>query len=151
MYKYGLPCESEQNLNKPKVRHDPRTELANQTSRARTSYASRPYHSTVDTSMSSSSTSPSAQDIWKWTFTKEATAHCFIRDVLSMKESTVKGPFKHPIPTRTNHLADTDFYWLGYVPCRTVLIVGIVVGIQEYEKRTLYTSKCSVFRVSARY
>ncbi|KAG1745272.1 hypothetical protein EDB19DRAFT_1693569 [Suillus lakei] len=74
--------------------------------------------------MSSSSTSPSAQDIWKWTFTKEATAPCFIRDALSMKESNAR---------------DTDFYWLGHIPCRTVLIVGIVVGIQDYEKRTLYT------------
>ncbi|KAG1776314.1 hypothetical protein EV702DRAFT_1109635 [Suillus placidus] len=74
--------------------------------------------------MSSSSTSPSAQDIWKWTFTKEATAPCFIRDALSMKESNAR---------------DTDFYWLGHIPCRTVIIVGIVVGIQDYEKRTLYT------------
>ncbi|KAG1876272.1 hypothetical protein F4604DRAFT_1760428 [Suillus subluteus] len=74
--------------------------------------------------MSSSSTSPSAQEIWKWTFTKEATAPCFIRDALSMKESNAR---------------DTDFYWLGHIPCRTVIIVGIVVGIQDYEKRTLYT------------
>ncbi|OJA09537.1 hypothetical protein AZE42_07002 [Rhizopogon vesiculosus] len=74
--------------------------------------------------MSSSSIFPCIQDIWGWTFTKEATAPCFIRDVLSMKETNVK---------------DADFYWLGYVPCRTVLIVGIVVGIQDYEKRTLYT------------
>ncbi|KAG2064303.1 hypothetical protein BDR04DRAFT_280207 [Suillus decipiens] len=74
--------------------------------------------------MNSSSTSPSAQDIWKWTFTKEATAPCFIRDALSMKESNAR---------------DTDFYWLGHIPCRTVNIVGIVVGIQDYEKRTLYT------------
>lgn len=74
--------------------------------------------------MSSSSTSPSAQDIWKWTFSKEATAPCFIRDALSMKESNAR---------------DTDFYWLGHVPCRSVIIVGIVVGIQDYEKRTLYT------------
>ncbi|KAG2036758.1 hypothetical protein BDR03DRAFT_958842 [Suillus americanus] len=74
--------------------------------------------------MSSSSTPPSAQDIWKWTFTKEATAPCFIRDALSMKESNTR---------------DTDFYWLGHIPCRTVIIVGIVVGIQDYEKRTLYT------------
>ncbi|KAG2156740.1 uncharacterized protein EDB93DRAFT_1125339 [Suillus bovinus] len=74
--------------------------------------------------MSSSSTSPTAQDIWKWTFTKEAIAPCFIRDVLSMKESNAR---------------DADFYWLGHIPCRTVFIVGIVVGIQDYEKRTLYT------------
>ncbi|KAG1816923.1 hypothetical protein EV424DRAFT_1540632 [Suillus variegatus] len=74
--------------------------------------------------MSSSSTSPSTQDIWKWTFTKEATAPCFIRDALSMKESNT---------------GDADFYWLGHIPCRKVIIVGIVVGIQDYEKRTLYT------------
>ncbi|KAG1736119.1 uncharacterized protein EDB91DRAFT_1142931 [Suillus paluster] len=54
--------------------------------------------------MSSFSTSLSAQDIWKWTFTKEATAPCVIRDVLSMKQSNAK---------------DTDFYWLGHIPCRT--------------------------------
>ncbi|KIK43583.1 hypothetical protein CY34DRAFT_803670 [Suillus luteus UH-Slu-Lm8-n1] len=74
--------------------------------------------------MDSSSTSPSAQDIWKWTFSKEAAAPCFIRDALSMKESNAR---------------DTDFYWLGHIPCRTVIIVGIVVGIQDYEKRSLYT------------
>lgn len=76
--------------------------------------------------MSSSSTSPSAQDIWKWTLTKEATAPCLVRDALSMKESS-------------RDTRDPDFYWLGHIPCRTVIIVGIVVGIQDYEKRTLYT------------
>ncbi|KAG1823528.1 uncharacterized protein BJ212DRAFT_1324897, partial [Suillus subaureus] len=74
--------------------------------------------------MSSPSTSPSAQEIWKWTFTKEANAPCFIRDALAMKESNTR---------------DADFYWLGHIPCRTVIIVGIVVGIQDYEKRTMYT------------
>lgn len=40
---------------------------------------------------------------------------------------------------KESNARDTDFYWLGHIPCRTVLIVGIVVGIQDYEKRTLYT------------
>ncbi|KAL4067022.1 hypothetical protein V8B97DRAFT_1874377 [Scleroderma yunnanense] len=69
-------------------------------------------------------TSPSAQEIWKWTLTKDAIAPCFIRDVLSMKESGVK---------------EVDFFWLGYTPCRSVLIVAMVVAVQVYEKRTVYT------------
>ncbi|KAF7980580.1 hypothetical protein HWV62_37759 [Athelia sp. TMB] len=34
---------------------------------------------------------------------------------------------------------DADFFWLGRVPCRVVRIVGMVVGIQVYEKRITYT------------
>ena len=33
-----------------------------------------------------------------------------------------------------------DLYWLGHVPCRIVKLVGLVVGIQIYEKKILYTS-----------
>ncbi|KAF9239845.1 hypothetical protein BU15DRAFT_74380 [Melanogaster broomeanus] len=68
--------------------------------------------------------SPSSQDIWKWTLTKEAIAPCFVRDALAMRESGAK---------------DADFFWLGYTPCRSVLLVGMVVAVQVYEKRTLYT------------
>ena len=32
-----------------------------------------------------------------------------------------------------------DFFWLGRVPCRTVLLVGLVVGVQVYERRICYT------------
>ncbi|KAG1721949.1 uncharacterized protein EDB91DRAFT_1064161 [Suillus paluster] len=74
----------------------------------------------------SSSISPSAQDIYKWTNTEKARAPCFIGDVLSMRESIVKGP-------------NIEFYWLGHIPCRTVLIVGVVVGIQDSQKWRLYT------------
>ena len=34
-----------------------------------------------------------------------------------------------------------DFFWLGHTPCRTVLLVGMVVGIQVYDKRGIYTSQ----------
>lgn len=35
----------------------------------------------------------------------------------------------------------SDFYWLGRAPCRTVQIVGIVVGVSQYEGRTVYIGK----------
>ena len=37
---------------------------------------------------------------------------------------------------------DHDFFWLGRVPCRSVKLVGMVVGVIIYEKRIIYTSKC---------
>jgi hypothetical protein len=40
-------------------------------------------------------------------------------------------------PTRPG----ADFFWLGHTPCRTVLLVGMVVGIQVYDKRAIYTSQ----------
>ncbi|KAF8551320.1 hypothetical protein OG21DRAFT_1487110 [Imleria badia] len=63
------------------------------------------------------------RQIWQWTLTKEAIAPCFVRDVLAMRKPN----------------GDTDFFWLGHTPCRTVLLVGMVVGIQVYDKRTIYT------------
>ncbi|KAG0691651.1 hypothetical protein DFH29DRAFT_819222, partial [Suillus ampliporus] len=65
-------------------------------------------------------------DIYKWTSTENATAPCLVRDVLSMRPNDARAP-------------NTNFYWLGHIPCRTVLIVGVVIGIKEYEKWTLYT------------
>ncbi|KAI6019902.1 hypothetical protein F5J12DRAFT_814028 [Pisolithus orientalis] len=73
--------------------------------------------------MRATSSSPSVQDIWKWTFTRDAIAPCFIRDVLSMKEAGV----------------DADFFWIGHTPCRSVNLVGMVVAVQVHEKRTIYT------------
>ncbi|KAG9003638.1 hypothetical protein FRB94_003027 [Tulasnella sp. JGI-2019a] len=52
---------------------------------------------------------------------------CFIRDVLAMEEAGVKDW--------------PDIFWLGAgkVPVRWVALVGMVVGVQAYEKRVLYT------------
>lgn len=33
-----------------------------------------------------------------------------------------------------------DFYWLGRVPCRTVSLIGLVVGLQVFESKILYSS-----------
>ncbi|OJT14273.1 hypothetical protein TRAPUB_9133 [Trametes pubescens] len=32
-----------------------------------------------------------------------------------------------------------EFFWIGRIPCRTVRLVGLVVGVQVWEKRTVYT------------
>jgi hypothetical protein len=47
----------------------------------------------------------------------------------------------HIEPTKIAPHLDFDFFWLGSVPCRTVKVVGMVVGIQVYEKKILYTSQ----------
>ncbi|KAI0356021.1 hypothetical protein OH77DRAFT_1479015 [Trametes cingulata] len=63
-------------------------------------------------------------EIHRWTFTKAAVAACFIRDVFEMRASGSR---------------DMEFFWLGRIPCRTVSLVGLVVGVQVWEKRTVYT------------
>ncbi|KAJ3507059.1 hypothetical protein NLJ89_g6515 [Agrocybe chaxingu] len=40
---------------------------------------------------------------------------------------------------RENGLENYDFYWLGRRPCRTVKVLGMIVGIQVYEKRIIYS------------
>ncbi|KAJ7748569.1 hypothetical protein B0H16DRAFT_1552480 [Mycena metata] len=60
------------------------------------------------------------KDLWQWTFTPEAVAPCFAKDVFEMPKN------------------DAEFFWLGRVPCRTVKLVGWVAGVQPYEKRVVY-------------
>ncbi|KAH0582043.1 hypothetical protein H2248_011703 [Termitomyces sp. 'cryptogamus'] len=67
---------------------------------------------------------PTLNELWKWTLTREAIASCFVNDVFVMRENATK---------------EVDFYWLGRVPCRSVRIAGLLVGIQVYEKRIRYT------------
>lgn len=40
---------------------------------------------------------------------------------------------------------DYDFNWLGRVPCRSVRISGMVVGIKDYESKRIYTSAVPPF------
>ena len=96
--------------------------------------------------------SPHSHDeLWKWTLTKDAVAPCRIQDVFNMKECAgSKGEFytNNKVLNYTLIYAfclagtDPDFYWLGRVPCRTVLFYGLVVGVQTYETRTLYSGMC---------
>ncbi|KIM91593.1 hypothetical protein PILCRDRAFT_810872 [Piloderma croceum F 1598] len=66
----------------------------------------------------------SPQELWKWTLTNDAIASCRVRDVFAMKDPGDK---------------DVDFFWLGRVPCRNVRLVGMVVGVQVFEKRVVYS------------
>ncbi|KAH9486978.1 CST complex subunit STN1 [Psilocybe cubensis] len=66
----------------------------------------------------------SIQDIYNWTFHSDAVAKCFVGDILELRPSMDR---------------KYDFYWLKSVPCRSVKIVGMLVGIQVYEKRILYS------------
>ncbi|KAI0676408.1 hypothetical protein C8Q78DRAFT_1084914 [Trametes maxima] len=70
------------------------------------------------------SSGASAAEIYRWTFTKAAVASCFVNDIFNMRESGIR---------------DLEYFWLGGIPCRTVRIVGLVVGVQVWEKRTVYT------------
>ncbi|KAF9458959.1 hypothetical protein BDZ94DRAFT_1269289 [Collybia nuda] len=67
---------------------------------------------------------PTTTEIWRWTFTRDAVAPCFIDDIFNMEESTGK---------------EADFFWLGRVPCRTVQIVGLIVGVRVLEKGIQYS------------
>ncbi|KAJ7650148.1 hypothetical protein FB45DRAFT_887099 [Roridomyces roridus] len=62
--------------------------------------------------------------IWQWTLTPEAIASCFANDVLEMRDNGVK---------------DSEFFWLGRVPCRSVKLAGLLVGVQAYESRIVYS------------
>ncbi|KAJ6517142.1 hypothetical protein DFH09DRAFT_1195520 [Mycena vulgaris] len=66
----------------------------------------------------------SSNNVWQWTFTPEAVAPCFVKDIFDVRESGVK---------------DAEFFWLGRVPCRTVKLVGLLVGVQTYEARIVYS------------
>ncbi|KAI0642726.1 hypothetical protein C8Q79DRAFT_1096396 [Trametes meyenii] len=70
------------------------------------------------------SITPTTVEIYRWTFTKAAVASCFVEDIFKMRESGTR---------------DLEYFWLGRIPCRTVYVVGVVVGVQVWEKRTVYT------------
>ncbi|KAJ7187263.1 hypothetical protein C8R46DRAFT_1342410 [Mycena filopes] len=66
---------------------------------------------------------PADKDLWQWTFTPEAVAPCFAKDVFEMPKSDMR---------------DAEFFWLGRVPCRSVKLVGWLAGVQAFEKRVVY-------------
>ncbi|KAJ7881106.1 hypothetical protein B0H14DRAFT_2706153 [Mycena olivaceomarginata] len=61
--------------------------------------------------------------IWQWTLKPEAVASCFAQDVFDMQESGTR---------------EAEFFWLGRIPCRSVKLVGLLVGVQAYEQRVIY-------------
>jgi hypothetical protein len=96
---------------------------------------------------------PPTAELWKWTLTHEAIAPCFVQDVFKMREhnDTGKGKFfNHPCPKHNLTITqEADFFWLGRVPCRTVRIVALVVGVKTYEKRVVYTGICLLLYIFA--
>ncbi|KAI5122088.1 hypothetical protein M0805_002210 [Coniferiporia weirii] len=64
----------------------------------------------------------SRMELYKWAFTQDAIAPCFVRDVYEMKGDD----------------ASDELFWLGRVPCRSVKIVGMVVGVDQLEFVTRY-------------
>ncbi|KAH9919815.1 uncharacterized protein B0H18DRAFT_957326 [Fomitopsis serialis] len=79
---------------------------------------------TRDDASGSATAAPSPAEIWRWTLTREAMAQCFVQDVWDMKDSGLK---------------EAEYFWLGRIPCRTVELLGVLVGIQAFEQRIVYT------------
>lgn len=53
-----------------------------------------------------------------------------------MRPRVVSSPVGHCLSSRR---LDQEHFWLGNVPCRTVRLVGMIVGLQVYEKKIIYT------------
>ncbi|KAL5480774.1 hypothetical protein ACEPAI_9714 [Sanghuangporus weigelae] len=68
-------------------------------------------------------TTHSLTELYKWTFNQAAVAPVRVRHVFEMD------------PSGTDV---EEFYWMGRVPCRTVQLVGMVVGIDEFDDMTRY-------------
>ncbi|KAI0053763.1 hypothetical protein FA95DRAFT_1530745 [Auriscalpium vulgare] len=66
---------------------------------------------------------PTPAQIFAWTLTKDAIAPCFVRDVNHMEEPPHSG---------------SPYYLIGRTPCRTVELVGTLVGLSAYDRRTVY-------------
>ncbi|KAJ7593320.1 hypothetical protein C8J56DRAFT_930810 [Mycena floridula] len=72
--------------------------------------------------------------IQQWVFTPESISPCFIRDIFNMKKE--------------NSVArEQDYFWLGRVPCRSVSIVGLLVGLQIVEPRLTDSGKLTTGQI----
>jgi hypothetical protein len=84
----------------------------------------------------------SVRELHSWTFSAESIAACTIHDVLNMRKNMVDGMLILGLVQLDLSLCtDYDFFWLGRIPCRSVKIVGMVVGIQVYERKITYTGE----------
>ncbi|KZT62454.1 hypothetical protein CALCODRAFT_489816 [Calocera cornea HHB12733] len=60
------------------------------------------------------------EELVSWTYRSDAVARCLVSDILQMQSFG-------------------GYFQLGNFPCRSAQLVGIIVGVQEKEKRILYT------------
>lgn len=100
-----------------------------------------PTHTFFNTTMSTVS-SIAEPDILlsQWLDTDDFIAKCFICDIRVMKRKAGKfhcDPFRLPSDIFTGE----QIWWLKRIPCKRVTIVGMIVGIQYYERRISYLSK----------
>lgn len=73
---------------------------------------------------------------------REAVASCLIEDIFHLRPNSAKSESPDLVLAICNVImwVDYDFNWLGRVPCRSVKIAGMVVGIKDYESKRIYTS-----------
>jgi len=82
------------------------------------------------------------EELYAWTMRREAVAPCLTEDIFHLRPN----PAKSESPRLALAIfcdtlfIDYDFGWLGRVPCRSVKIAGMVIGIKDYENKRIYTS-----------
>lgn len=82
------------------------------------------------------------EELYAWTMRREAVASCLIEDISHLRQNPAKSESSGLTSTvfRDMSSVDYDFNWLGRVPCRSVKIAGMVIGIKDYESKRIYTS-----------
>ena len=85
---------------------------------------------------------PTDEELYAWTMRGEAVAPCLIEDIFHLRQSPAKSesPGLVLVISCDKPSLGHDFNWLGRVPCRSVRIAGMVVGIKDYESKRIYTS-----------
>ena len=85
---------------------------------------------------------PTDEELYAWTMRREAVASCMIEDIFHLRQNTAKSESTGLILAIfcDKAFVGNDFNWLGRVPCRSVKIAGMVVGIKGYESKRIYTS-----------
>ena len=88
------------------------------------------------------SDSPTDEELYAWTMRRQAVASCLIEDIFHLRPNptTSASPGLVLVISCNTSSVEYDFSWLGRVPCRSVKIAGMVVGIKDYENKRIYTS-----------
>ncbi|KAF9653495.1 hypothetical protein BDM02DRAFT_3086886 [Thelephora ganbajun] len=79
---------------------------------------------TVQETTKDRNNSSTDEELYAWTMRREAIASCLVEDIFHLRPNSAK---------------NYDFNWLGCVPCRSVKIAGMVIGIKDYESKRIYT------------
>ena len=86
------------------------------------------------------------EELYAWTMRSEAVATCLIEDIFHLRPNSTKSESSGLALAISRDISyiDYDFSWLGRVPCRSVKIAGMVIGIKDYESKRIYTSMISL-------